>query len=52
MRSYDGAKMYELVGLYLLKLLANKFGKHNISLYIEMMVSYVSKTFQARNQSK
>ena len=33
MGSYDGADVCELVGLYLLNLLTNKFGKHNICLY-------------------
>ena len=33
MGSYDGAEVCELVGLYLLSLLANEFGKHNIGLY-------------------
>ena len=33
MGSYDGADVCELVGLYLLNLLTNEFGKHNISLY-------------------
>ena len=32
MGSYDGAEVCELVGLYLLNLLTNEFGKHNISL--------------------
>ena len=31
--SYDGAEVCELVGLYLLNLLTNEFGKHNIGLY-------------------
>ena len=31
MGSYDGAEVCELVGLYLLNLLTNEFGKHNIS---------------------
>ena len=52
MGSYDGAEVCELVGLYLLNLLTNEFGKHNISLCIEVMVSHVSKTFQVRNQRK
>ena len=51
-RSCDGAEVCELVGLYLLKLLTNEFGKHNIILRIEMMVSHVSTTFQIRNQRK
>ena len=33
MGSYDGAEVCELVGLYLLNLLTNEFGKHNIGLY-------------------
>ena len=33
MGSYDGAEVSELVGLYLLNLLTNEFGKHNIGLY-------------------
>ena len=33
MGSYDGADVCELVGLYLLNLLTNEFGKHNIGLY-------------------
>ena len=33
MGSYDEAEVCELVGLYLLNLLTNEFGKHNISLY-------------------
>ena len=33
MVSYDRAKVCELVGLYLLNLLTNEFGKHNIGLY-------------------
>ena len=33
MGSYDGAEVRELVGLYLLNLLTNEFGKNNISLY-------------------
>ena len=33
MVSYDRAKVCELVGLYLLNLLTNQFGKHNIGLY-------------------
>ena len=51
-RSYDGAEVCELLGLYLLNLLTNQFGKHSTSLCIEMMVSHVSKTFQVRNQIK
>ena len=31
--SYDGAELYELVGLYLLVLLSKEFGKQNICLY-------------------
>ena len=31
--SYDGAEVCKLVGLYLLNLLTNEFGKHNIGLY-------------------
>ena len=33
MGSYDGAEVCELVGLYLLNLLTNEFGKNNIGLY-------------------
>ena len=33
MGSYDGAQLCELVGLYLLDLLTNEFGKQNIDLY-------------------
>ena len=33
MGSYDGAEVCELVGLYLLNLLTNEFGKHNMGLY-------------------
>ena len=33
MGSYDGAEACELVGLYLLNLLTNEFGKNNIGLY-------------------
>ena len=33
MTSYDGAEVCELAGLYLLNLLTNEFGKHNIGLY-------------------
>ena len=33
MGSYDGAEVYQLVGLYLLNLLTNEFGKGNIGLY-------------------
>ena len=33
MGSYDGTEVCELVGLYLLNLLTNEFGKCNISLY-------------------
>ena len=33
MATYDGAEMRVLVGLYLLNLLTNEFGKHNIGLY-------------------
>ena len=33
MGSYDGAEVCELVRLYLLNLLTNEFGKHNIGLY-------------------
>ena len=33
MESYDGAEVCELVGLYLLNLLTNEFGRHNIGLY-------------------
>ena len=35
MRSYDGAEGCELVGLYLLNLLTNVFGKYNTSLYTD-----------------
>ena len=35
MRGYDGTEMCELVGLCLLKLLHNEFGKTNIGLYRE-----------------
>ena len=31
--SYDGPEVCELVGLYLLNLLTNEFGKHNMGLY-------------------
>ena len=34
-RSYDGAEGCELVGLYLLNLLTNVFGKYNTSLYTD-----------------
>ena len=30
---YDGVEMFELVGLYLLNLITNEFGKSNIGLY-------------------
>ena len=33
MGSYDGAEVCQLVGLYLLDLLTNVFGKNNIGLY-------------------
>ena len=33
MGSYDGAEVCQLVGLYLLNLLTNEFGKGNIGLY-------------------
>ena len=33
MGSYDGAEVCELVGLFLLNLLTNEFGKSNIVLY-------------------
>ena len=33
MGSYDGAQLCKLVGLYLLDLLTNEFGKQNIDLY-------------------
>ena len=33
MGSYDGAELYELLGLYLLELLPKEFGKQNIGLY-------------------
>ena len=32
MGSYDGTEVCELVGVYLLNLLTNEFGKHNIGL--------------------
>ena len=47
--NYDGAEVCELVGLYLLDLLTNEFGKHNMFL---KHVSHVSKTFQAQIQRK
>ena len=33
MGNYDMAEVWELVGLYLLNLLTNQFGKNNIGLY-------------------
>ena len=33
MESYDGTEVCEFVGLYLLNLLTNEFGKNNIGLY-------------------
>ena len=39
MGSYDGAEVCELVGLYLLNLLTNEFGKH-IGLYKDDGLSY------------
>ena len=33
MGSYDGAEVCQLVGIYLLNLLTNEFGKGNIGLY-------------------
>ena len=33
MDSFDGAEVCELVGLYVLHVLGEKFGKHNIGLY-------------------
>ena len=47
--NYDGAELCELVGLYLLDLLTNEFGKHNM---FPKYVSHVSKTFQAQIQRK
>ena len=32
MRAYDGAEVCELVGLFLLNTLANKFGKNSVGL--------------------
>ena len=33
MGSYDGAEVYELVGLYILDILIKEFGHDNIGLY-------------------
>ena len=33
MGSFDGAEVYELVGLFILNELANKYGTNNIGLY-------------------
>ena len=40
MGSYDGAEVCELVGLYLLNLLTNEFGKSNIGLYRDDGLSF------------
>jgi hypothetical protein len=33
MGSYDGAELCELVGLFILKEISDKFGKENVGLY-------------------
>ena len=51
MGSYDGAEVCELVGLYLLNLLTNEFGKRNIGLYRDDGFSCF-QNISVRNQRK
>ena len=42
MRSYDGAEICELVGLFILNKLSEKFGKNNIGLYRDVGLMLLS----------